>query len=287
MHILKNSALVAFEAIARVGTVHGAAKELGITQTAVTLRLKQLESHLSMTLFLRSRRGMSITSEGKALFQLCRGQQELEGLFLSQVSGSQRREISLTLIGPTSTISTRISEHCKHLYRKYPFLNLHLRVDDHSDLIELIRRGEADLAVINPEEVPDEMDSKALKPEKYLLVASSQWKGRRLSEITENERVIDFYESDMTTQRYLKKFEIEASAKRSRLFSNDNETLIRLFKAGVGFGTLTETVAKPYLESGELIALNQTKHMEDPLALIWYPRPEKQDYFEDLVRSIK
>jgi len=285
MLILRNPTLVAFEAIARIGTVHGAAKELRLTQTAVTLRLKQLEFQLSMNLFLRSRRGMSLTPEGKALLQLCKGQRELEGQFLSQVSGNARQQVSLTIAGPTSMICTRVTDQTLPLYAKFPFLNLHLRADDHADLIDFVRRGECDLAVVPPNQVPDEMESKLLKPDRYLLVASKKWKGKKLQLILRDERVIDFYESDQTTARYLKHFGFEQK-KSARLFANTNETLIRQIKAGIGFGTLTETVAKPYLESGALIALNSGEAMEEALALAWYPRPEKQDYFESILGSI-
>lgn len=285
MLILRNPLLMAFEAVVNTGTAHAAAEELGITQTAVTQRIKALESGLSTTLFLRSRRGMKLTDEGKALLQHCIGSRELEGQFLSRLQGKDQQEISLTIVGPTSAISTRIAENIEPLYAQYPFLRLNLRSDDHSNIIDLIRRGEADLGVVNSSSIPNEMDSKKLKPDRYLLVASAKWKGRSLQDILEKERIIDFYESDRTTRNYLSQFDL--AHRRERLYVNENEALIRFFAAGVGFGTLTESVARPYLENGTLIALNRSQAMEDPLALVWYPRPNKMEYFEKLIRSIR
>jgi DNA-binding transcriptional LysR family regulator len=129
------------------------------------------------------------------------------------------------------------------------------------------------------------MDSKLLRPDRYLLVGSYKWKGRKLAEVLEQERVIDFYESDETTFKYLKYF--GWTTKRNRIFMNENETLIRMFIAGVGFGTLTEAIAKPYLDSEKLFALNRGQAVEDPLALAWIPRPRKMDYFEAVVKAIK
>jgi len=285
MLILRNPLLDAFEAVARLGTAHAAADEIKVTQTAITQRIKALETGLSLTLFLRSRRGMALTDEGKALLQYCSGCREIEGQFLSGIQGQTRSEISLRIVGPTSAISTRVAMNVEPLYRLFPFLKLNLQSEDHENRIEMIRRGEADAAIVSPSEVPNEMDSKLLKPDRYILVASSKWKGRKLSEILESERVIDFYESDETTLKYLKHFELKAS--RDRLFINENEALIRMFSAGVGFGTLTESVAAPYLESGKLIALNRGQTIEDHLALVWYPRPRKMDYFEAMTKAIK
>lgn len=283
--IIRNSLLDAFEAISRLGTVHAAAKELKLTQTAITQRIKALEAGLSMSLFLRSRRGMAITEEGKALLQYCRGTRELEGQFLSRTDGEARSEISLRIVGPTSAISTRIAENVEPVYGQFPFLRLHLQSDDHEDLIEKVRRGEADLAVVSPEQIPDEMDSKLLRSDRYLLVASPRWKGRKLSEILETERIIDFYESDSTTSRYLQKFDL-SPPKRARLFINENDALIRYFMNGIGFGTLTESIAKPHLDRGELVALNRGQCMEDKLALTWYPRTQMASYFSAIIRSI-
>ncbi len=287
MLILRNPHLVAFEAVSRLGTMHAAAHELGVTQTAITQRIKALEKELSLTLFLRSRKGMSLTSEGKALLHFCQGSRELEGQFLSQVKGDYRQEVELTLVGPTSAISTRISDSVRPLYFKYPFLKLHLKSDDHANIVDVIRRGEADLGVVHPSKVPNEMDSKLLKPDKYLLVASSKWKGRKLIEILNTERIIDFYESDPTTRNYLTQFSLEKEIKRERLFVNENEALIQMFMAGVGFGTLTESVAASYLADESLVTLNRGQAMEDPLALVWYPRPSKMNYFDDIIRSVK
>lgn len=286
METLRSPLLIAFESVARLGTTHAAAKELHLTQTGITQRIKALEEGLSLTLFLRSRRGMSLTQEGQALLQFCRGSRELEGQFASQVEGGKRQDVSLTLAGPTSAISTRIAANVEPLYAQFPFLRLHLQSDDHSDLIEKVRRGEADLAVVPPSQVPNEMDSKMLRPDRYLLVGSPKWKGRKLAEILEAERIIDFYESDPTTRRYLAEHGLEAGARADRLFVNENQALIRFFQAGIGYGTLTESVAEPYLKDGSLLPLHKGT-MGDPLALAWYPRPRKMPYFEELLRAVK
>jgi DNA-binding transcriptional LysR family regulator len=80
---------------------------------------------------------------------------------------------------------------------------------------------------------------------------------------------------------------MEKMINKKRLFVNNNEALINLFSGGIGFGTLTESIARPHIESGALIALNQSKTIEDQLALVWYPRPVKQQYFEEIIKSIK
>lgn len=287
MVILKSPGLETFLSICELKTVHAAAMKLGVTQAAATKRLKALEGDLEVTLFLRSRRGMSLTHEGKALLNFCKQTSELEGQFVESIKGAIRTDVSLTLVGPTSALSTRIAKNCAELYQKYSFLRLHLQSDDHSNLVEVIRRGEADVAVVSPSLVPNEMQSKVLKPDRYVLVGPRAWRKRSLPEVLKNERIIDFYETDMTTRRYLEHFKLEKFIRKQRLFVNENEALIQFVSSGIGFATLTESVARPHILNGELVALNEGQILEDPLALVWYPRSRKLPYFEDLIRSIK
>ena len=130
------------------------------------------------------------------------------------------------------------------------------------------------------------MDSKILRPDKYVLVATSKWKGRRLSEIVKSERIIDFHEKDDTTLRYLKKYDLSDLARKDRLFANTNFAIISMFKAGLGYGTLTEEIAAPHIENGDFIALNSKQNIEDPKALAWYARQNMPDYFKSIVQSV-
>lgn len=284
---LRNPLLTAFEKVVTLKTIHAAANELRLTQAAITKRIQALESELGITLFLRSRRGMTLTSEGQSLLHYCKVIQEAEGQLIGKIKGKERQEAVLTIIGPTSAISTRIAENCVSIYSKFPFLRLHLKSEDHANLVESVKRGEADLAIVPPSQVPNEMSSKLLAPDRYQLLASSKWRGRDLKEILENERIIDFYESDRTTLNYLVQFNLDRYVQKSRLYVNENEALIRYFKLGIGFGTLTESVARPHVESGELVRLNRGQAMEDPLALVWYARSKQLMYFEEIIRSIK
>ncbi|MGE0171150.1 MAG: LysR family transcriptional regulator [Oligoflexales bacterium] len=280
--------LKAFVSVARLGTVHGAAEDLHLTQTGVTQRIRSLERELSVTLFLRSRRGMELTHEGKILSRYCTNVIDLESQTLSGIAGAgQEAPVYVTVVGPTSVMAARVIESCKALYDRWPKLQLSFVFDDTSGRIDRIRSGSAALAIVPPERVPQEMDSKLLKPDRYVLVASPKWQGRKLKQILQTERIIDFAEDDPTTLHYLKKFGLEANVGQPRLYINNNEAIIKLFKAGVGFGTLTQEIASPHLADRGLIALNNGAATEDKLALAWYPRPEMPKYFKAIVDAIK
>ena len=58
------SLLAAFEAVARTGSVTGAARELDLTQSAVSRQIKALEEQLGVELFLRERQTVRLTLAG-------------------------------------------------------------------------------------------------------------------------------------------------------------------------------------------------------------------------------
>jgi DNA-binding transcriptional LysR family regulator len=56
-----------FEAVARHSAVHGAARELNTVQSNVTMRIRQIEDELGISLFERHAKGMRLTHAGQRL----------------------------------------------------------------------------------------------------------------------------------------------------------------------------------------------------------------------------
>ena len=63
-------ALQAFEAFGRVGSVSGAAQELGVTSGAISQQLKVLEDHLGVTMVFKDGRRAALTAEAKIYHEL-------------------------------------------------------------------------------------------------------------------------------------------------------------------------------------------------------------------------
>lgn len=280
--------LQAFLAVYETSTVSAAAKRLAIGQTGITQRIRSLEKELGVTLFIRSRKGMALTTEGKSLLKYCVRARELEGETFSELKeGGLKKDVELRIAGPTSCLSGRVIPQCQAIFKKWPRLNLHFIIDDRENRLDLIKQGAADLVLLHPHQVPAELDSKMIKPDEYLLLGHPSWKGRELVDILQNERLFAFHSEDQTSLNYLQSFDLLQYLKRPRLFANENKALSSLLVEGVGFGLLSKEIAEPFLAKGQLIKLNQGRALKDSLALTWYPRPEMPAYFRDLVKVVK
>ena len=285
---LLHPGLEAFVAVVRQATVHGAAREIGLTQTGVTQRIKVLEGHLGTTLFLRSRKGMQLTQEGQALYRYCQRAMDLEGEFLSLVSKTDTNQpLRINITGPSSMMRSRIIPGATSILSRYKKIVFTFNLDDDRSGLTYLKSGQSQLAIVGREEIVSELDSKLLKPALYVLVASSAWKDREIKDILVKERIVDFNDQDHTTYQYLKKFRLVDLVQKERHLANNTDALAALVAGGYGYSVLSTDFAKPLIERGSLIEINPGKSLRIDFALAWYPRPQMPDYFKKLVSGIK
>lgn len=69
MRDINMKAIEYFESVARLGSVTGAAQELGVTPSAVSQQVRLLEGQFGVRLFRREKRRLILTQEGEILFQ--------------------------------------------------------------------------------------------------------------------------------------------------------------------------------------------------------------------------
>jgi DNA-binding transcriptional LysR family regulator len=284
--ILLSPQLQAFVAIAKNKTVHAAAKTLHVTQTAITQRIQALEAKLGASLFIRTRRGMTLTPEGEALLRYCHTMEELEGKALATIQGTSESLIQIGITGPTSIMQSRIIPQCLPILQAFPNLLVTFNINDVENRVRALRAGESQFAILRTEDVTPEMKHKILQPEHYVLVCTSAWKSRKLQDILRTERIIDYDPTDQMTFNYLKHFDLFETTKHERHFVNRPEALSLMLTTGLGYGVLTREFSKPYIEEGELIVLNSGKTYQNKLALAWYNRPEPSPYFSKLIEAI-
>lgn len=279
--------LQAFLAITHSKTVHGAASAINLTQTAVTQRIRALEVRLGTTLFVRTRRGMMLSPEGEALLRYCHAVQELEGETLAHIKQAGAvTEVQLRITAQSSIMRSRIMPQCFNVMKKFSHLLMNFDVNDNENRVKSLRSGECQFAVIQPENVAPEMASKILKPERYVLVCSSAWKHRKLRDIIQHERIVDFDPADQMTFNYLRQYHLIDIARHDRHFVNRTDSLAMMLVAGFGYGVLTQEFSKPYIDRKELMVLNAGKIYENNLALAWYARHEPPKYFAAIINAI-
>jgi LysR family glycine cleavage system transcriptional activator len=98
------NAVRAFEAVARNGSVTGAARELSVTQGAVSRQVTALESWLGARLFTRNQRGVTLTAKGSAYFRTINGALDQIDFATGQVQTSPDANLLRLKLPPTFAI---------------------------------------------------------------------------------------------------------------------------------------------------------------------------------------
>ncbi|MBN2529861.1 MAG: LysR family transcriptional regulator [Deltaproteobacteria bacterium] len=285
---LLHPGLEAFMAVIRHSTVHGAAREIGLTQTGVTQRIRALERQLGTTLFTRSRKGMHPTPEGEALHRYCQSARDLEGQLLSFLHNkSDEATVRINICGPSSIMRSRIIPGAVRIISAHPNVTFTFNLNDDESSLKQLKSGEAQLAVLSRSEVVNELDSKLLAPSSYILVGPASWHERDIEDIVSTERIVDFNASDKATFKFLKKFGLFEKCIRERHLANNIDALASLIAKGLGYSVLTRKFAEPLFRAKQVIDLMEGNQLELEFALAWYPRHEMPPYFAKLIKYIK
>lgn len=284
---LLSPTLEAFWAVVQKGTVQEASHILGITQTGVTQRIRSLEKQLETTLFIRSRKGMKLTTEGESLLQYVKLSLENEGMTLSKIQkASFEHIIEIGISGPSSILRSRVIPNLLSQKSKYPKIRFRFDLSDGIENQEKLKTGQCDLAILEHHEVTKEMDSRILRAERFKLYVPKAWKKRKLLDIVENEAIIDFDPSDRMTYQYLEKYRLKNKAQPNRHYANNTDALLSMVEMGVGYSVLAEDFAKDAVKKGEIFDISPDQYFDYKIALAWYYRPEMPEYFKAIVKSI-
>ncbi|HXV75151.1 MAG TPA: LysR family transcriptional regulator [Candidatus Polarisedimenticolaceae bacterium] len=140
--------LLAFVAVARTGSVGRAAEELSRTQPTISARLGGLEKLWGTRLFRRRARGMSLTPEGARL--LPRAESILRELReLDRLAGVPLATADQLRVGAGDALAReRLPRALAALLAERPAIEIQLREGTGPGLLDALRNGEIDLALV-------------------------------------------------------------------------------------------------------------------------------------------
>src|SRR5215813_13791074 len=164
------SALKAFESVARTLSFTKSARELGVTQAAVSRQVKALEEELAVQLVSRQPKGNSLTDAGEILFS---GLHQAFGTIeqsVAKITGSGDREILNVSVAPFFS-AVWLTPRLMSFFERHPDIELRLhhsyRPADHKrEGIDLgINWGSGDWPGVKVEKVLDGSLTPVVSPE--------------------------------------------------------------------------------------------------------------------------
>ncbi|MDO9571308.1 MAG: LysR family transcriptional regulator [Hydrogenophaga sp.] len=142
------------EAVARLGSMAAAARELGMVPSALTYRVRQIEDALDVLLFDRSARRAQLTPAGAELLRS--GQyllNELDAVAQRVKRVATGWEPQFTIAADAIIARATLFELCETFYAEAAPTRLKLRAETLSGTLEALQSGQADLALGVPGEL--------------------------------------------------------------------------------------------------------------------------------------
>jgi len=138
-----------FYEVARCGNISRAAKELYISQPAISKAISKLEDNLNTKLFNRNSRGVQLTREGSILFQhistafesINRGEKELKRI--------HDFHIGQLKIGVSNTLCKYVLlPYLKGFVEKYPHVNITIESQATGHTLEMLEARKIDIGLV-------------------------------------------------------------------------------------------------------------------------------------------
>ncbi|MGC2330030.1 MAG: LysR substrate-binding domain-containing protein [Candidatus Acidiferrales bacterium] len=240
----------AFLAVARVGNFTRAAAELHVSQSALTVQIRQLEDTLGVRLFDRGKRRVALTHAGReVLVPLERILVDTEAIIsrTRQLAGLRRGIVSLAVLPSLAT--QIVPAVLKEFVRLHPGVAVQIRDVLGEKIIDAVKKEEVDFGIGSKMHPDREVKASLLMVDKLCaLVPQDHLLARQdsvlLSELTSVSLILTMRDSSIREV-------FEIVRKRERLsptvaFETTNmATAIGLVRAGLGIAILPEIVARP------------------------------------------
>lgn len=272
--------LRAFVAVARMGSVSRAAEQLHLTQPAISLKLKQLQLNLGLTLFSRRPQGLALTADGHALLPAAEKALASAQAF-EQTAGTLhstlRGKLSIgTIVDPEFL---RLGAFLSRLMARAPQLETELQHGMSGSVLNRIAQGDLDVGfyLAPPGEGPglnqghEALAWRELTHFDYHVIAPAGWENRLIDTRWEHLATLPWIVTpqDSAHHRLLKQALAKSGAVPNRVAQVDQEAcMLDLVRAGVGLSLARDALAMTERQESGL-AVAENIRLPCALSFVW------------------
>jgi DNA-binding transcriptional LysR family regulator len=181
MTIMHTDDVRTFVAVVEAGSVSQAARELHLTQPAVTRRVQRLEQAVGAPLVDRRKRPFTLTDVGQAAVERCRRllatTRELQALTQAGIVPSQEVRVGVA----HALTEVALTDPVDDIRRALPDVVLRLQTGWSRELLVRVKTGALDAAVIllpEGDALPGGIEGRILAREHLAIVAPRRWRSR-------------------------------------------------------------------------------------------------------------
>lgn len=267
--------LPVFVRTVREGSFSAAARALDLSPSAVSKQISRLEDRLSVRLFNRTTRRLSLTEEGTAFYERAsRILADLEdaAAAVSSLRSTPRGRLRVTM--PSGFGILHFLPALPDFLARYPELDLDIDVNDR--FVDLVEEG-FDVALRIGELQDSSLIGRRLSANHRILAAAPHYlqaRGapRRIGELADHNCLVYTYRAQRHDWHLLDETDAEIVVTVSGNVETNNPTILRASAlAGVGLVLLPLWLIGPDLKAGRLVQVLPQYHGPDSAIRVVYP----------------
>lgn len=249
-----------FYTVACSGNISKAAKELYISQPAISKSIHRLEQNLNVSLFTRNSRGVQLTDEGKLLFQ------HVETAFRALTTGEKQLQkvtqlgIGHITIGVSTTLCKYILlPYLQHFIEHNPHIRVSIRCQSTNQTLRLIEEHKIDIGLIGMPDLVRNLDFHSLGEIEDIFVATESYiNNLKLRELNTSHDIFQtatlmLLDRENMTRQYIDDYFKENNFDINNVIEiTSMDLLIEFARIGLGVACVIKDFVKEDLESGKL-----------------------------------
>ncbi len=248
-------------AIQQTGKIVNAAKALGLSASAVTIQLRQLEDDVGLALFDRTSDGMRPTAAGLAFIDAAQALEERLRLLEDQIEAIKGVRSGSLKLGVVSTAKYFAPRLMAAFMKEHPAIDMRLSVGNRAEIIASLKNHEVDVALMGRPARDIPLRAAAFGDHPLVIIAPPDHKLAAARDISK-ERIAEenflIREPGSGTRISLEIFFSELPGRLDDLGieMGSNETIKQAVMAGLGIAFISAHTIASEVEAGRLVILD-------------------------------
>lgn len=251
--------LRAFVAIAESGTFTAGAQRVHVTQAAISMQIRQLETEISARVFVRAPRHVILTEAGEHLLRRARHILREHDAAIDEIAELAGAERGRLRIGSASAmvLTDQLPMILKELSKQHPRAEIGVISGTSEALVEQILAGELDIAFVSLPVDARGIQTERLSEDQLVAIASPRHKFAKQKTISAytlaGERLI-LGERGGNTRRLIDQFFAQAGVTLHVAMELSRQAAIRrMVEEDMGVGIVPLQSVKEEVEKGKLV----------------------------------
>lgn len=267
--------LIAFARAGSLGSYSAAARSLSVSSSAVSKSVRRLEDQLGVSLFTRTTRSLTLTTEGQDLHQralrLIEAAEDIE-----QAATSLRAEPSgrLRIAAPLPLGIHVVAPALAAFRRQHPKVTIDLRLSD--QIVDLVDQG-IDVAIRIGDLADSRLMSRKLASQRLCCFASPQYLAERGHPQTPSDLAVhDTVALRFQSSGQLLRWPFRSGSRiveiipDAAIVVDASDALISALLTGAGIGMTSALLAYPHVDRGALVPVLEALAVErSDITAIW------------------